>query len=185
MTRKHLLHLVIILVFVVQLQIICKVLRNLWKLQIFSHQFPVHLAALLFVDPDQFGQIFPATRRHKALAVHRRLNLTEILAAGRSDKKGWLDAPCSLCILFPDVQIRLHIDAADPVHGHDIELPHRLVVLRRVSCCHNDPSLRNLMVSKDLPCRNCSMVGASVSDTQLISSINRMPSGIPLCSMRS
>ena len=124
MTRKHLLHLVIILVFVVQLQIICKVLRNLWKLQIFSHQFPVHLAALLFVDPDQLGQIFPATRRHKALAVHRCLDLTEILRPHAQIRKDRRMHPGCLCILFPDVQIRLHIDAADPVHGDDIELAH-------------------------------------------------------------
>ena len=47
-------------------------------------------------------------------------------------------------------KIRLHIDSADSVHGYDIKFPHRLVVLRRVSCCHDDPSLRNFMITKGL-----------------------------------
>lgn len=33
-------------------------------------------------------------------------------------------------------------------------------------------------------CRNCSIVGASVSETQLISSMNRMPSFFPDASIR-
>ena len=36
---------------------------------------------------------------------------------------------------------------------------------------------------KVLHCRNCSMVGASVSLTQLISSMNRMPFVLPVRSM--
>ena len=38
---------------------------------------------------------------------------------------------------------------------------------------------------KVLHWRNCSIVGASVSDTQLISSMNRIPSDFPETSMRS
>ena len=36
-----------------------------------------------------------------------------------------------------------------------------------------------------LYCKNCSMAGVSVSDTQLISSRNRMPSACPVCSIES
>ena len=38
---------------------------------------------------------------------------------------------------------------------------------------------------KVLPCKNCSMVGARVSDTQLISSMKRMPFFSPVCSIFS
>ena len=38
---------------------------------------------------------------------------------------------------------------------------------------------------KTLFCRNCSMEGASVSEMQLISSRKRMPSFLPVASMRS
>ena len=38
---------------------------------------------------------------------------------------------------------------------------------------------------KVLHCKNCSMVGASVSETQLISSMNRMPSCRPVASIFS
>ena len=38
---------------------------------------------------------------------------------------------------------------------------------------------------KVLHCKNCSMVGASVSDTQLISSINKIPCSRPVCSILS
>ena len=36
-----------------------------------------------------------------------------------------------------------------------------------------------------LYCKNCSMAGVSVSDTQLISSRNRMPSRLPVASIAS
>ena len=38
---------------------------------------------------------------------------------------------------------------------------------------------------KVLHCRNCSIMGARVSDTQLISSRNKMPSRMPVRSMSS
>ena len=57
---------------------------------------------------------------------------------------------CSLRVLFPDRKIRLHIDPADTVHGHDVKLPHGLVILRRISCCHDDPSLRDFVITKCL-----------------------------------
>ena len=42
-----------------------------------------------------------------------------------------------------------------------------------------------LCLPNTLYCKNCSMIGASVSDTQLISSRNRMPSLTPVSSIMS
>ena len=55
-----------------------------------------------------------------------------------------------LRVLFPDLKIRLHIDLFDAVQGRDIKFPHGFIVFRRVSCCHDDPAIRDLMISESL-----------------------------------
>ena len=78
--------------------------------------------------------------------------------------------------IFPEyLIIRLHLDFLHTVQRHHIEIPDGFVVLRRIAGSYDDPALRNRMISKVLHWRNCSMAGASVSDTQLISSIKESP----------
>ena len=55
-----------------------------------------------------------------------------------------------LGILPPHPVIRLHGDHLDHVQGNDVKLPHRLVILRRISCRHDDPPLGDAVVTKGL-----------------------------------
>lgn len=43
-----------------------------------------------------------------------------------------------------------YINFLDPVQGHHVKFPDRSVILRRVTCCHNHPAFRQLLVSKSL-----------------------------------
>ena len=53
-------------------------------------------------------------------------------------------------ILPPDGVVLLHVDAADPVQCHHVKVTDRLIVLRRISRCHDDPPLRHFAVPKHL-----------------------------------
>ena len=48
-------------------------------------------------------------------------------------------------IFLPDFQIRLYIHILDPVQSHNIHLPHRLIIFRRISSPHDQPALWNGM----------------------------------------
>ena len=48
-------------------------------------------------------------------------------------------------IFLPDVVIRLHLDALEPVQRHDVEFMHGVVVFRRVACRHHNPAVRHAM----------------------------------------
>ena len=53
-------------------------------------------------------------------------------------------------VLSPDPIIFFHVNAPDPVQRDCVKLPDRLIVLRRVACCHDDPPLRHFLVPKHL-----------------------------------
>ena len=53
-------------------------------------------------------------------------------------------------VFLPNVKIRLHGNFFHTVQRHHIEIPDRFVVLRRISCCHDDPAFRNRMISEGL-----------------------------------
>ena len=57
---------------------------------------------------------------------------------------------CIISIFFPNAEIRLTLDPLNTVESNDIELRNRLVELRRVTCCNNYPTCRNLMKSENL-----------------------------------
>ena len=53
--------------------------------------------------------------------------------------------------IFPEyLIIRLHLDFLHTVQRHHIEIPDGFVVLRRIAGSHDDPALRNRMISKGL-----------------------------------
>ena len=56
----------------------------------------------------------------------------------------------AVSILLPGVEIRLHIDALEPVPGDDVEFPDGIIILRGVACRHHDPALRHPMAAEDL-----------------------------------
>ena len=51
--------------------------------------------------------------------------------------------------LLPGIEVRLHVDALEPVPGNDVELPDGAVVLRRVAGSDHDPALRHPMAAED------------------------------------
>ena len=60
-----------------------------------------------------------------------------------------MDAP-GLGVLLPHAVVGGDVHALHPVQGDHVELPHRLVVLRRVAGGGNDPALGEALVAKSL-----------------------------------
>ena len=89
-------------------------------------------------------------------------------------------------VFLPYIKVCLHIDLLDTVQSDHIEFPDGFVIFWRVACCDDYPAFRHLLVSEGFsPEGTASIIGASVSDTQLISSMNRMPSFRPVFSILS
>ena len=88
-------------------------------------------------------------------------------------------------VFLPHAEVLLHVDALDAVERDHVELTHRFVVLGRVARRDNDPASGSFWLPKVLHCKNCSIIGVSRLEMQLISSKNRMPSRTPVRSMRS
>ena len=53
-------------------------------------------------------------------------------------------------IFLPDLEVLQDIDPFHSVQSHDIEISHRLIVLRRISRSHDYKSLRHTMGTKGL-----------------------------------
>ena len=88
-------------------------------------------------------------------------------------------------ILHPHIKICLDIHPTHTVQGYDIKFPDRLIIFRRVSRCSDQPSLRYAVASERLILKKLQHGRRSVSETQLISSINRTPSFFPVRSIQS
>ncbi len=54
--------------------------------------------------------------------------------------------PQSICL--PDRNIRFHSNGPHSVQSRHIQFPDRTVVFLRIACCHDDPALRNFVISK-------------------------------------
>ena len=50
----------------------------------------------------------------------------------------------------PYAVIRLHLNFLYTVQGNHVEFPNGFVVLRRVSCCHDNPALGNWVIAEGL-----------------------------------
>ena len=53
-----------------------------------------------------------------------------------------------VCILTPGLIIRLYHDLFYTVQSDNIKFPDRFVIFRWISCCHDHPAFRNLMISE-------------------------------------
>ena len=55
----------------------------------------------------------------------------------------------------PYLTVRLYYQLTDTIQGNNIKLSYRFIILRRITCCHQNPSFRNLMTSKSLILKKC------------------------------
>ena len=58
--------------------------------------------------------------------------------------------PLPAGIFFPRRIIRLDHDASYTIKCHHIKIPDGFIVLRRISGCHNDPALRDRLITERL-----------------------------------
>ena len=56
----------------------------------------------------------------------------------------------TVSVLLPNGVVRLQIYPTHPVQGHNVKVPHRTVILRRVTRRHHDPALRQLVTAEGL-----------------------------------
>ena len=119
-------------------------------LEVFPDQLLVCLQTQRFVGVQQIGKILPAAGGHELGAVHIGVDLVEVLRVQlQIAQNGAVDVG-SAGIVLPHRQIWLNVHAAHTVQRHDVKIPHRLVVLRRVACRHNDPACRHSLIAEGL-----------------------------------
>ena len=86
----------------------------------------------------------------EALAVHGGLDAIEVplldLQIGEHRRVDSL----LVGVLLPGVKVGFHVNALEPVPGDHVELPHGVVVLRRVARRHHDPALRHPVAAENL-----------------------------------
>ena len=179
-------HLVVAAVLVEEVIVDGEILGHRGVLQVLPHKLFIHGEAVGLIELDHLAQVVPAPGGYKALSVYRGLDFIKIgLFDLQIREDDGVDA-LLIGVFLPHIEVGLHIDALEPVPGDDVELPHRVVVLRGIAGRHDDSSRREPGDGRrSCTAGNWSITGASVSDTQLISSRKRMPSRTPVSSIRS
>ncbi len=87
-------------------------------------------------------------------------------------------------VFLPDAEVLLDVDLFHAVERHNVKFAHGFIVLGRISGRHDHPSCRELLIAERFALqKNWSIIGVSVSEMQLISSRNRMPSETPVRSI--
>ena len=95
-------------------------------------------------------QIFPASGRHITPAVYGSFYSVKIILFQLQEIQDCPVKPLLSGIFLPCLIIRLHLQYLEPVHGNHVKLPHRFVILRRVSRRHNHPPFGHTVTAKYL-----------------------------------
>ena len=119
-------------------------------LDILYHNLPVAGKPHLLADLQKSGEVFPSTRCREHFSVHGGLHLVKILRLCGEERQDRRMDIRLFRVFLPDLKICLHINLFDAVQGRNIEFPHGFIVFRRVSCRHDDPAIRDLMISESL-----------------------------------
>ena len=119
-------------------------------LQILHYKFHIDLVTETFVCFYHLGQILPASGRNENLAVNRGPHIIEILAFEFKIRHDRTMDSALVCVFFPNIIIRLHINALNTVKCYYIEITDGFVIFRRVAGCHDNPALGNTVISETL-----------------------------------
>ena len=109
----------------------------------------IHRQVVLLVQVNHLAQVVPAPGGDEPLAVHRGLHLVEVTLPDLQVRHHRRMDVLLVGKLLPGIEVRLHVDALEPVPGNDVELPDGAVVLRRVAGSDHDPALRHPMAAED------------------------------------
>ena len=135
-------------VFAVQLVIGRKSSRDLRILQVLYAEPLIHRNAHLLVDLDDPGEVLPASGCHELPAVDLCFDTVKVFLP---DLKIGQDRPVDphlVRVLLPHREVFLDIDPLYAVQRNDVEIPHGLIVLGRISGCDDDKTVRDLVVSE-------------------------------------
>ena len=143
-------HLIILPVFIEQLQIVGKVLRDLRILKILHCHLHIQSYAGAFIGIDELGQVLPASCRYESLPVHGGLAPEEILPVDIQVGDHRAVDPGIVGIFLPDLEIRIHVDHLDTVQRDHVKITHGLIVFRGIAGCDDDPPFRHLLVAEGL-----------------------------------
>ena len=105
---------------------------------------------MLLVEFHHVRQIHPAPGRDEFLSVHCRLHRVEVIFFYFQIGEHRSVYLLVLRVLPPGAKIRLHIDSLQAVQRRQVELPHGVVVFRRISGGDNYPAVGNGVASEYL-----------------------------------
>ena len=132
-----------IAVFFIQVVIGGKAPGDVRILQELDRQRLIDGDPLLFMDLDRAGQVLPAAGGHKVPALHLRADRIEVLAPDPQIGHDRAMQTGAGGIFLKGLEILLDVDPAQPVQGHDVEIPHGFIVLGRIARGHDDKAVRD------------------------------------------
>ena len=132
-----------IAVFFIQVVIGGKAPGDVRILQELDRQRLIDGDPLLFMDLDRAGQVLPAAGGHKVSALHLRADRIEVLAPDSQIGHDRAVQTGAGGIFLKGLEILLDVDPAQPVQGHDVEIPHGFIVLGRIARGHDDKAVRD------------------------------------------
>ena len=147
---QDVLHFIVHFVLIIKSQIACKILRDHPVLNVLTDHLTVYVFSKDLINLDQTGKILPASGCCKDLSIYRRLHPVKIVSPDLKICQNRRMNICPVCIFFPYIIIHIYIDLLDSIQCYHIKIPYRLIVLRRITCRYNDPSCRNLLITKCL-----------------------------------
>ena len=148
--RKNLLHFVLSLIFIIKLIVRGKFLDNLFVVKILCDKRLIYSELLLLTQKHHGRQVLPPSRRHVGFAADGGLHAVKVIFLHIQIGCDSAVNPLPERVLLPRRIVSLHLHQLHSVHRHHIKLPHRLIVLRRVSGSDNHPAVWNAVPPKDL-----------------------------------
>ena len=127
-----------------------KAVGNVIVLQELLNQVAINFLSHALEQLDDFRQILPTARRHKALARRRGHHGIEVfLLQIQKRQNGWMDIVVN-GVRTPRIKRRLHYHFAQAVKRDDIELMDAFVVFGRIARAHHHPVVGHAMTPERL-----------------------------------
>ena len=134
-----------------QVIIYCKLAGTFLIGDILHNELLCYREPISFVRLDFRRQVFPSSGSDILLSVNSGLDIIEPLSVvGFQECSNCRVNTCIVCIFFPAAEISINCQHLQTVLGGHVKFLNGFIVLRRVTCCNNNPSFRNGLVAKSL-----------------------------------
>ena len=134
-----------------QVIIYCKLAGTLLIGDVLHNEFLCYRESITFICLDFRRQVFPSSGSDILLSVNSGFDIIEPLSVvGLQECSNCRVNTCIVCVFLPASEISINHQHLQTVLGSHVKFLNGFVVLRWVTCCNNNPSFRNRLVTKSL-----------------------------------